>query len=127
MSELGRKFYDIANEIVGKVGESTNSRYSVTGEEYAEFGMLFNDPGEISPCWEQWIKSYKFFVKHNMVEGFYTGKSVTIYWRVLPEFREYKNFLARIYDDKFPLVDGGYTFYARLLISLGTPQYIHPL
>ena len=125
MSDLAIKLYNIANELVGNIGQMKpfnednpkDNSIAVTGEKYVMCGFRFNKTEEVEPLWRQWVESYKFFVKHNMEEGFYDGGSATIYWRVLPEFREGKDFLKKIDDDRFPLIDGGYTFYARLLIS----------
>ncbi len=108
---LTDELYDVANRIVGRVGESTvgkEKRYSVTGEDYVEFAMYFTDKNKVLPIWEKWIKAYKDFAKYTFPSyeyKIYDGKPLAIYWRALPDVREYDN------------KPGTYILYARLLIS----------
>ncbi len=118
MKELIDKFYYVANKIVGKVGESTEKHYSVTGEDYVEFAMYFTDKNKALPIWEKWIKAYKNFAKYKFPSyehKIYNGYPLAIYWRTLPEIKKH---------DSKPET---YILYARLLISCcGEATFLPP-
>ncbi len=117
LKELADGLYYVANKIVEKVGESTESRLSVTDEEYVEFAMRFTDKSAVMPVWKKWINAYKEFVLHKFKGSLKDlGKPLIVYWRVKPEITEYKTG-EKILSNEFPNIDGGYVFYARLLIS----------
>jgi len=90
MKKLANNLYNIANEIVGNVGESTTTALSVTGEHYITFGMRFKDESELSSCWKNWVMAYKEFAKYKKDQGrlVYNGEALTIYWRMPPEIQE---------------------------------------
>lgn len=103
MEQITNKMYEIANTLVGNVGESTETPLSVTGEEYIQYFFCTLTINEIIPAWENWIKSYIGFVPSH-----FTGKTnrffspLFVHWRVKPEAK---------------LKKGVYQCYARLLIT----------
>lgn len=104
MNELPNKLYKIANELVGKVGESTNIALSVTGEPYVTFALITKDMNEIEKVWTDWIKAYIFFRNNSTLgcEDMWHKKDLIIFWCTKPHFLE---------------EDGKIQVYARILIS----------
>jgi hypothetical protein len=104
MQALQNKLYKIANEIVGNVGEPTNTRIAVNGEEYITFLFITNDKKEIKNIWTKWIKACVLFKQLAKPEGEAFSKEPTLYifWRTLPKITE---------------SDGRVGVFARLLIS----------
>lgn len=98
--------YDIANKIVGSVGESTKTEYSATGEDYIEFATCFTNMNEALQKWIDWICAYKSFAKY-----IFSGKirsddqPLIIYWGQPPEIKQ---------DEKNP---NRYALYARLIVT----------
>lgn len=111
---LEHHLYEIANNLVGSVGESTEYSYSVTGEDYVLFGMEFANEEEVIQRWKEWIGAYLIFAKCNMpgMPRLYKGEPLTIYWRKTPEIIQYE--------------DGSKTIWARLIISFAPIQLKTP-
>ena len=105
MDRLPEFLYDIANKIVGKVGEDSKKIQSVTGERHVEFATFFTNSDEAIRKWIVWISAYKTFARcvfsGKIREN---NKTLKIYWRALPEIDR---------DEK----SDRYSLYARLLIS----------
>lgn len=106
--------YDIANKIVGNVGENAT-------EKDIEFAQRFEDIDKIKEVWIEWILAYKKFARYNFNEGKLSDidKPLTIYWRKSPEIFGYLD--GKAAKNLFPL-EGGYVLYARLLISVQNPD-----
>ena len=102
---LEHRLYEIANDLVGSVGESTEGSYSVTGEDYVMCGIRFTDEDDAIKQWREWTSAYMVFAKHSVggIAKAYSGESLTVYWRQMPEIGQ--------------LDDGTYVMWARLLIS----------
>ena len=99
-----KKIYDIANDSVDSVGESTTTRFSVTHEDYVMASLVTDSAEEIVPKWTEWIKSYCIFAKGAKPEGHDVEQDPTlnIYWREEPEIECH---------------DGVHHVFARLLVS----------
>lgn len=101
--DIENKMYELANSIVGNIGDSTDNKHSVTFEEYVEFIYITKDKNEILPAWEKWIKSYmqfaSFCFKDSSTAFFML---LYIYWKTKPEIKK---------------IDEIYQCYARLLIT----------
>jgi len=91
--------YLTANQIVGRVGKSTDIIKAVTNEEYVEFMHVSTSIEDIINTWIKWIKAYM------VVRSYPVNKKETlsIYWRVKPEISKCGKDKKRVY--------------ARLLIS----------
>jgi hypothetical protein len=117
LKRLTDELYDYTNKTIGKVGNGTKERYSVTGEEYVAFAMRFTNVSIVVPVWEKWINAYREFTLNRFTGTLKDlGKPLIVYWRVKPEITEFKTG-KEILSDEFPNIDGGYVLYARLLIS----------
>ena len=104
MENITNQMYKMANDLVGNVGESTDTNLSVTNEEYVEYIYLTTDENEILPAWENWIKAYITFIPsrfNNYTSWFFAPLS--IHWGTKP----------KIHIE----VKGLYQCYARLLIT----------
>jgi hypothetical protein len=93
IQEKEKKLYDLANKIVGNVGEPTNCAISVTGEQYITYNMKFPKNYNINKWFDSliWCKVSEC-----------KSEKPCIYWRVRPEIKITKT---------------GYELYTRFLIS----------
>lgn len=100
---LEKILYDMANKIIGWVGNPSDQFKNELGEEFIEVAIYFTDPIKLIKKWEVWITAYQLFAKYK-----FTGKvsdvekMVKIYWRYKPEIVS---------------KDGKNILYARLLLS----------
>jgi hypothetical protein len=79
-------------ESILPVGESTNHRYSVTGEEYIEYGATTDWDSEEKLCRFIW---QAFRSNVDKISSNETGYK--LYWRIKPEYSEWADKKARIY------------------------------
>lgn len=109
--------YDIANKIVGSVGEETK-------KEDIEFACRFENEKEIKEIWIEWISAYKKFARYNFNQGKLSNlkKPLSIYWAKPPEVMCYVD--GKPTKNLLP-VEGGYVLYARLFISVQNPDQSH--
>jgi hypothetical protein len=101
--------YDIANKIVGNIGESTDI-------EDIEFAVRFKDAEKVKEIWIEWINAYRKFARYNFNEGKLSNidKPLKIYWGKQPEIFAYTDGKP---VESLTSIDGGLVLYARLLIS----------
>ena len=114
--ELEGKLKNIAENIVGDIGEPTSDkRYSPTGEEFTEYGCQFKsfDTEDLMRRWSFTIDNLKKASFLKFAKRYrYIGDEVNpkLYWRILPEIKQH--------PDK-----DMYNFYVRLLISCNHVKY----
>ena len=115
LKEFENKMYELANSLVGNIGDSTDSKLSVTNEEYIGYVYIATDENEILPAWKKWIEAYITFIPSRFI-GYtnYFFAPLYLYWRTKPEI--------------ITKVTGLYQCYARLLITNLTKEvdYLNP-
>lgn len=110
------RLYNVANEIVGHVGESTDTDTAITGERYIAFYIKAESLADCERKWIMLIKSYLYMVKSQadvqIIDP--TLRQIKIYWRTIPELTD---------NNRRPISDkhcGEIQLYARFLISVLT-------
>jgi hypothetical protein len=87
--EIEEILYNYANRIVGEVGNSGDSIYAETGEEFIEVVFEFDNNLVPSAEWEEWFENYvkvaKNIFRYKISD---IGKPLKIYWRTTPHIEE---------------------------------------
>jgi len=99
-----KQLYEMANEIVGQVGEPSNCYCSDTGEDFLEVVILFKTKSELLNKWKRWIKGYKAFAEYQFKGCVgWTLNPLKIYWNTKPEFLKHrKGIYARLLITNHP-------------------------
>ena len=116
MTSLEKELYNIANEMVGNVGQINIVDCSI--EPFVEFVYIIDSKQKadnILNLWRKWILSYIAFAKncfHGNIK--YLTNNPTIYWQKKPEITD-ENYKA--VSDIADVNSGKYMLYSRLLIT----------